>query len=281
MKKRTSEKINNSPKWKQRQVASRRKSPGSHRSGGGSGGFGGGIVRFLAGCAVLCAVFWFAGIPVVRMIASYPVFNIRDVKIKGAQYLDSEKLMTTAGIETGTNIFALDLENISQSLKTAFTTENIIVYRRLPNTIVIEVRERKPVALLNMNTLVGVDKDGVPLPHIGADMVETLPIVTGIKSVTSLSDSTVKSRLLTGLKMLDRISKDAPAVYARISEVDVSNTADMGISLVDNGLQVIIGDRDWKQKIPNLEKVINEVTWRRNDAKAVDLRFGEKVIVRK
>jgi cell division protein FtsQ len=281
MKKRKSGTIKSCPRWKQGQVPSRRRSHGVRTSGRGLKVPGVGIVKFLVMCAVLAAFVWIVGIPVINVTASHPVFNLREVKIEGARYLDSEKLLKTAGIKPGVNIFNVDLAQVSQSLKSAFAAENFTVYRRLPNTIVISVRERKPVALLNMNTLVGVDKDGVPLPHVGADMVGALPIITGIKSISSLSDSTVKARLLTGLRMLNRISKDAPSVYTRISEVDVSNTAELGISLVDNGLQVIIGDRDWVRKIPNLEKVINEVTWRRSDAKAVDIRFGEKIIVRK
>ena len=47
------------------------------------------------------------------------------------------------------------------------------------------------------------------------------------------------------------------------------------------GLEVIIGDSDWAKKIPVLDKIINEVTRREEAVKAVDIRFGEKIYVRK
>ena len=218
-------------------------------------------------------------IPVTAKISTHPIFNVRDVTVEGAEYLEPDNICKIADIEYETNIFDVNLLSVSNKLENAFSAEKFTVFRRLPHTVVIEVHERKPVALLNIKKLVGIDSEGVPLPHIGAEMIDTLPIITGIKSVSSLSDSTVKERLRTGLRMLERISTDAPAVYKRISEVDVTNMVNMGINLVDNGLRVIIGNREWKHKIPNLERIINEVTWRRENVKSVDIRFGEKVIV--
>lgn len=285
MTKRKSYKTKSIPKWKQGQVKTRRKSVHSGKPRislrvlkiPSLSGF----VRFLLICALFTVGVRYAGMPVVRSIAAHPVFNVRNVTVEGARYINPEKIIETACIELETNIYEIDIEGISQTLENAFAAEDFTVFRRLPNTVVIEVRERKPVALLNMKTLVGVDENGVPLPHVGADMVESLPIISGIRTVSSLSDSTVKERLLKGLSMLDRISKDAPSVYTRISEVDVSNMASMGICLVDNGLEVIIGDSDWSKKIPVLDKVINEVTRRKEAVKAVDIRYGGKVFVRK
>ena len=239
------------------------------------------IARFIVACLILGAVAKFLGVPIVQKVASHPVFMVREVVVEGARYIDSEKISASAGIEPGINIFDVDLAGVAQALKNEYTAENFTVFRRLPQTVVIEVYERKPVALLNMKTLVGVDSEGVPLPHIGAGMIDSLPIISGISSVSSLSDSTTRVRLISGLRMLDRISSEAPAVYSRISEVDVTNMAEMGISLVDNGIRVIIGDQDWKSKIPKLDRIINEVTRRRDKVKTVDVRIPDKVIVTK
>ncbi len=285
MTKRKSKKVNSIPKWKQGQVKTRRKSVNAKKSCFSLRALRiptlSGTVRILLVCALLAAAVRYAGVPFVRSIAAHPVFNIRHVVVEGAQYLDSEKIIEKAGVELGANIHEIDVEAISETLEKTFAAEDFTVFRRLPNTMVISIRERRPVALLNMKTLVGVDENGVPLPHIGADMVESLPIITGIKTVSSLSDSTVKERLLKGLSMLGHIYEGAPSVYNRISEVDVSNMAKMGICLVDNGLEVIIGDSDWAKKIPVLDKVINEVTKRDEAVKAIDIRFGEKIYVRK
>ncbi|MFC1607538.1 cell division protein FtsQ/DivIB [Candidatus Latescibacterota bacterium] len=271
-----------SPKWKSSQSASRKRSkkPRGNKKRA-SGVLPVRFIRALIMFSLLGVVARYVGLPVFEKVTAHPVFNVREVNVEGAEYLDSQDIYVLADVEKGRNIFDIDMKKISDTLTGKYTTEKFTVYRRLPHTVVIEIHERKPVALLNMKELVGVDSDGVPLPHIGADMIESLPIITGIKSIAALTDTTTKDRLVSGLRMLEKISKDAPSVYSRISEVDVSITSSLGFSLIDNGLQVILGDSDWKKNIPRLERVINEVLWRKEDVKSVDIRFEDKVIVTK
>lgn len=263
----------NRQKWNQEKAPSRKKSTkGSAVSGTG---------RYIIGFILLAAIFWFVGGRIIEKIMAHQVFTARNVVVEGADYIDKKEIIKTAAVPVGENVFEIDFKKISGNLKSTYAAEDFVVFRRLPDTIAIRVQERKPVALLNMQTIIGVDIEGMPLPHVGASYVETLPIITGIKSVSELSDSTAKTRLVTGLQLLRRISSDSPAVYKRISEVDVSDISEMGITLIDNGLEIIIGSDDWARKIPNLDKVIQKVTEQIQTVKVVDIRFGEKIFIRK
>ena len=265
--------VKNSPKWKQGMASHKR------RSGKTDSYFG--IGRYVLVFIAIALMYHFLLCPVVKRIKLHPIFEVRHVVVNGSQYIDTEEIIKTAAVEPGINIFDIDIGGISGKLKDAYAAEDFSVYRSLPGTIAIKVHEKTPVALLNTKKLIGVDKNGVPLPHIGADLVESLPIVTGIKDIADLSDPTVRARLVTGLNMLAKINEKAPSTYKRISEINVSNLNTLGISLIDNGLEVIIGDNDWARKIPILDRVINEVTSRRKAVKAVDIRFGEVVVVKK
>lgn len=273
MGKKIKKRVKNSPKWKQSLASHKRRS-------GKTGGYFG-IGRYVIGFLAFALVYQFAVRPSARRIMSHPIFEVRHVVVRGSRYIDSEEMIAKAAVDVGANIFEIDIGKISGNLKDVYAAEDFTVYRSMPGTIAIKVHEKIPVALLNTKKLIGVDKNGVPLPHIGADLVETLPIVTGINSIADLSDSTVKARLLAGLNMLEKIKKKAPSTYKRISEINVSNLNTMGISLIDNGLEVIIGDKDWTRKLPVLDRVINEVTSRRKAVKAVDIRFGEVVVIKK
>ena len=268
-----SKKVKNIPKWKQNLASHKR------RSGKTDSHFG--IGRYILGFIAIALTYHFAVSPAIRRIMLHPIFKVRHVVVKGSHYIDSQEIITTAAVELGENIFDIDIGGISNTLQDDYTAEDFTVYRSFPATIAIQVHEKTPVALLNTEQLIGVDKNGIPLPHIGAELVESLPIVTGIKTLADLSDSTVKARLVAGLNMLEKINEKAPSTYKRISEIHVSNLNTLGISLLDNGLEVIIGDKDWARKIPVLDRVINEVTSRRKTVKAVDIRFGEVVVVKK
>jgi len=264
--------VKNSSRMKQTVVS--RKKKGDVRKGPGLG-------RFVLGIVFLALLYHFAISPAVHSIQAHPIFTVRRVAVDGARYINSEEIIKAADVEMGQNIFDVDIQVVSERLKSAFAAEDFTVFRSLPATITVSIHEKQPVALLNAERLIGVDKNGDPLPHIGADLVESLPIVTGIKHVRDLSDSTVKARLMKGLSMLETIKVEAPSTYQRISELHVATMNELGISLVDNGLEVIIGDRDWSRKIPIIDRVINEVTSRRKEVKAVDIRFGEVVVIKK
>jgi len=265
-------KTNSTKRWK-KSGASPRRRDGKRTLVSGRG-------RYLLAFLLAVVVLHYIGMPVVEKIKAHSVFTVRHVLVEGADYLDTEKVIETAAIPMGENVFEIDFTEISRHLKQEYAAEEFAIFRRLPDTITVRVTEREPVALLNVKDIIGVDAEGVPLPHIGATMVETLPIVTGIDTVTALTDSTVKSRLIAGLQLLGRISDESPAVYNRISEVDVSTMSEMGITLIDNGLEVIIGSDNWARKMPVLERVVTRIS-EGMEARAVDIRFGEKIFVRK
>ncbi|MCD6308333.1 MAG: FtsQ-type POTRA domain-containing protein [Candidatus Latescibacteria bacterium] len=237
--------------------------------------------RYIIGLLLIGGIGRYAGVPLIESIRQHPVFDVRNVVVEGVDYLDPDAIIKTADVSEGDNIFDLDLASVSETLEHAYEAEDFVVFRRLPDTVAIRVRERKPVALLNASTIIGVDENGVPLPHVGAAFVETLPVISGVKSVEALSDSSVRERLKTGLKLLGYISDKAPSVYGRISEIDVSSVSDMGITLIDNGLEVIIGSDGWNKKIPKLDNVIARVSQQVGAVKAVDIRFGDKIFIRK
>jgi phosphoribosylaminoimidazolecarboxamide formyltransferase/IMP cyclohydrolase len=171
----------------------------------------------------------------VDYAAALPVFTVRQVVVEGTHYIDRNKIVASTGIKPGCGLFEVNLVAVAIKLKKEYAARDFTVFRRLPDTIIIRVQERKPMDLLGTVMVIGVDEVGFPLSHVGQEMVSTLPIVSGIKSTASLSDSQVKSRLVTGLKLLDAISKDSPEIMKRISDINVST---MGINLLDNGLEV-------------------------------------------
>jgi len=208
-------------------------------------------------------------------------FSINNVVVEGTNFLDPEEIKATAGIKTGSNMFDVDLERTAVKLKETYVAKDFVVFKKFPDTIVIRIKERIPVALINSDSLVGVDSDGIILPHIGASFSSALPIITGISGDKKEGDCPAKERLSAGLKLMKGISEKAPSVYKKLSEVNVSSMSEMGVTLVGNGLEVIIGSDGLDTKIANIEKVLNEVTGKMDSVKAVDIRFGEKIFVRK
>jgi cell division septal protein FtsQ len=246
-----------SPRWKQqnRGIKVNSDSPGRHMG------------RYIILAGILTAGLFVGGKYAVDYAVALPVFSVRQVIVEGTHYIARDKIIASSGIKPGCGLFDVNLVIVAIKLGKEYAARDFTVYRRLPDTIMIRVQERRPVALLGTEKVIGVDEEGVPLPYVGQEMVSTLPFVSGIKNTSSLTDPKVKARVVSGLKLLDAISKNCPGIMKRISDINVST---MGINL-DNGLEVIIGDTDWPEKVRNLEKWIDGVSSRLDSVKTLDL----------
>ena len=105
------------------------------------------IGRYVILLLFLAAGLFAGGKYVVDYAAALPVFTVRHVSVAGTQYMDRNKVIASSGIKPGSGLFDVNLIGVSLKLSKEYAACNFIVFRRLPDTIVIKVRERKPVAL--------------------------------------------------------------------------------------------------------------------------------------
>ena len=134
MGKKIKKRVKNSPKWKQSMASHKRRSRKTDNRFG--------IGRYILGIIAIALTYHFWLSPVVRRIMLHPIFEVRHVAVNGSHYIDSEKIIKTAAVELGTNIFDIDMGVISGNLKDTYTAEDFTVYRSLPGTIAIKIHEK-------------------------------------------------------------------------------------------------------------------------------------------
>lgn len=88
-------------------------------------------------------------------------FTLEKVIIKGNKNLPEDKIVSAINADVGTSLFSLNLEDIHSRLKKFSWVQHASIRRIMPNTIEIEVIERKPIAIWqNKMKLFLVDSDG-------------------------------------------------------------------------------------------------------------------------
>ena len=135
------------------------------------------------------------------------LFEVKHIIVKGNQHISTEKVVAVSGLHTGTNIFKIDLAEAASKLDLLPVIRDIRFYRVMPGTVVIEVEEREPVALVPTGSgFVEVDSEVV---HLRPGRVGTagLPVLTGVDA-----RSTGPGRSLTGdgLEDLVRVVLELP-----------------------------------------------------------------------
>ncbi|MDK2857377.1 MAG: cell division protein FtsQ [Verrucomicrobiota bacterium] len=111
-----------------------------------------------------------------------PYFELRQLKISSDGRLSPSQLREYTGIQIGENLFSISPDDLRGKLKQVPLIESIGIQRKLPNTLVINVRERVAVAQIRWNSRSRpflVDRHGVVLPVTRSG--QSLPIIEGLK----------------------------------------------------------------------------------------------------
>ena len=161
------------------------------------------LVRFLIIVGVIAAL-------IVFITSSF--FDIKHIDVTGNSYYTDEEVINMANVTKGKNIFfQAGKSEIKDRLSANSYFSDIKVSRKLPNTLVIHVTERKQVAaLVYGNKYVVIDVNGRVLR-----ITEVEPEVTVLKGLT-LSKMEVgekvkaveKQTLSTTLKMINSMAKE-------------------------------------------------------------------------
>lgn len=97
-------------------------------------------------------------------------FRFKEVLIEGQQNMPEEEILTTLNADTGTPIFAINLQDVQTNLIKNNWIKVAVVERRLPSTIYIAILERVPIAIWQINQkLFLIDEEGYKITLLNPD----------------------------------------------------------------------------------------------------------------
>ena len=231
-------------------------------------------LRAIAGLAVLggvAATPWWGP----RALARLDFFHVRRVEIDGARYLPPSDVVARLRIDTATSVWA-DLEPLAARVAAHPLVEGARVERRFPGTLRVVVQERAPVALVPIpDGFAVLDGEGRALP-VDPSRVGGLDV-----PILQARDSSL-------LRLLGAMRADAPALFARLSEVRGAGRAELelrvsgGAAELSPGgaLRVRVGRDVTVGRLNDVLPVEDDLVRRRARVVEIDLRFRDQVIAR-
>jgi cell division protein FtsQ len=107
-------------------------------------------------------------------------FAMKRVEIKGAEHIRQIDVYNIAFDQPSTAMPLVDLEATRQRLLQFGWVRDARVSRRLPDTLVVDIVERRPAAIWQHNQkLALIDMDGVVLEAVRLDAMPDLPLLIG------------------------------------------------------------------------------------------------------
>lgn len=185
-----------------------------------------------------------------------PDLRIRETVVKGCQELTEKEILTLASVRSSANLLTINRAAIARRIRANPWVREVFVGREFPGRLVIVVRERKAVALLERDEgLYLVDGEGTPFKKLETGEESDLPILTGCVRGGILDGALVKK----SLSLLNDLAgiKDGPKI-GKVSEIHGNET--FGLSLfADTGLCLQLGFDGYENKLKRLTSVMADL----------------------
>ena len=210
--------------------------------------------------------------------ASY--FEIKEISVRGVKELTEKDILAMAKIQPRSNILAVSTDVVAGRIAANPWVKQIYVGRELPDRLVLDVRERTPIALLKQaGNFYLMDREGVVFKKLSKGDDVDLAIVTGVNV-----EAKVQSALMTeALKLLETLStSDQHALLGTVSEMHVDELFGLSV-LTDKGLHLKLGRENFTGKLHQLQIVLSDLEMRgmKNGHLFVDLADVSKVTVQR
>lgn len=210
-------------------------------------------------------------------------FNIDQIYVTGLKTVTANEVTALAGIKTGTNIFKINPDVCSRSVKVHPMIKDVTVLRHYPRKIQINVVERKMWAVIpNSDGYICIDDQGVCLDRVRDIDITKYPVITlaNMPPRINLGQSVNAGAVHMIKKIYDALGQNTK----EISEFHYLD-AEKGIIIYTTaGTEVKFGNLDrLKEKIqffPQIFKMETDLQINEHEVlQYVDLRYkGEPVI---
>jgi len=210
--------------------------------------------------------------------------NISKINIKGNTLISENEYYRLVQDIKSQPIFSIDPASLATKIEDHSHVKSAKISRKFPNEIMIEITERKPLAILNNKTPLLLDTEGLLIPLRGSFGDYNIPVLSHmVKNNTPISGMrrlTSKS-IMTAQNILHFLAIKFPSLYENISELRLNQQDDFEFILLQQPTKVILGKEDLKRKLFVLMRFNNQLLLYQKqitDFKKLDLRYDRQVI---
>ncbi|MEA1881505.1 MAG: FtsQ-type POTRA domain-containing protein [Candidatus Marinimicrobia bacterium] len=211
-------------------------------------------------------------------------FTVNNIQISGYEILDKEDYQEIINRFDIQSIHDPKLDHIAEAVEANPFVKAARVSRHFPNRIKINIVERKPLAILNIDSFLMIDGEAFVLPDHQYSQSTLIPILSGFNPAKELypeGEQTYSVKVKEAVGILNNISLGYPNLYENISELTLNKDDEYVIILADRPTRVILGKDNILSKL-NILKNFEEALGQRQltDYRLLDMRYKKQLVAR-
>ncbi len=207
-----------------------------------------------------------------RVISDASLFPVKGVKIQGElRYVKRDAVIDLVATHAAGSFFTLDLNQIQFSIQELAWVRQAAVRRVWPNSLVLELLEREPVARWNKNQLIGTDGVMFSPPQLGQASHDRDAWVKYFDRLPALSGSPRRYQTVSAMH------REFSLLFKRLNlqVTSLNENARRSVDLtLSNGLKLRLGRRDHQERLQRFISIYQRVIEPKiQGLKYVDLRY--------
>lgn len=211
-------------------------------------------------------------------------FLVRKVVLGGIERVSRETVLNKTGLNKPTNIIGLRLDKMGAGLRALPWVEEAKLTRKLPDTIIITIKEREPRALISLGEIYYLDEKGTAFKKLDPKEIPYMPIITGLTRA-DLVDRKEHTRkdLKEVFALMDVLSERNDRFrVSNISEINFDPVRGISMFTRDDNVQVKIGLGEYEKKMKRLGRVLAhlKINGRCQGLTYFNLECSPRVVVR-
>ncbi len=216
-----------------------------------------------------------------QFLLASDLFKIDEITVQESLHLTEQQVVALSDIKVGVNTFSLDLGLIGRKIEENPWVSQASVRRIFPRQVVIDLVERKPVAIINLGLLYYLDKRGEIFKVLGAGDDLDYPVITGFDYAKAQQhDATYAKNLRHIIDLFDDLKTRELFGLGQVSEVHHDASGGLTLFTLDGGVKIKLGGSEFEKKIDRLERIYTQLRPQLKMVDYIDLNVDEKVIVR-
>ena len=206
-----------------------------------------------------------------------------NIEVRGTHNVTRAQVLEVMASDIGRNVFFVPLTDRKKQLEDIAWVESASVMRLLPDRLRIEIKERAPVAFVQIGSRVSlIDASGVVMDMPATRQTHySFPVITGMQESEPLSTRAARMKIYSAL--VHDLDSEGGNYSSALSEVDLSDPEDVKIIVpeAEGAVLIHIGSSDFLRRYKTF--IAHVAEWRQQvpgqKLDSVDLRYEGQIIV--
>ncbi|HEY4716976.1 MAG TPA: FtsQ-type POTRA domain-containing protein [bacterium] len=199
----------------------------------------------ITGLVIFIALIWGA----YTFFLTSPYFAIKKIEVSGVRQVDRGDIEEFLSVTEGSNIFTADVNALRQKVEAYPWIDKAEVTRILPDSILVEIEEHVPVALVSLQGgLYFLDSNAKVFKSVESGELVDFPVITsGNMSQLKLTD------IQRAYDFLKFVAEFDSGFAETISELNF--TFPHRLNIYTKGLQIVINDSHPMESMLNIKRI--------------------------